>query len=168
MYSKQLFETLKAGLGNDLKFANGGYSPSTLYGVSTDVEEAYGEDGEAFSVDLVKPHLFPLSSLTKPITVVGYNDNKEFVPMLELVLIDTDFEFHDMDRVHMFTAVDIKVDAVYNTGGEDDDLLLSIGYNSMEHLKNWIVNLLDLWHFNTKNLKQVQFIDANESKVYSV
>lgn len=69
-----------------------------------------------------------LDSLTKPITVKGYNDDKEFVPVEELGELDYD---------------------IYS---------LNYYKNHTERLPFWLIQLLLKWHFNIFNLAETEYI----------
>lgn len=85
-------------------------------------------DSLTFCITYGKPILRSLDSLTKPITVKGYNDGKEFVPLYQLIKEDKAFTIDFID--------------VY-------------GY---EELKFSIVELLLKWHFNIFNLEETEYI----------
>ena len=86
--------------------------------------------------DIVKPLLRSLDSLTKPITVKGYNDDKEFVPIYHL-LQEYCFDTDKMDEDEVFDYSDsmINVDISFVT-----------------------VKLLCSWHFNIFGLEETEYI----------
>ena len=83
-----------------------------------------------------KPLLRSLDSLTKPITVKGYNDGKEFVPIYHL-LQEYCFDTDKMDEDEVFDYCDsmINVDISFIT-----------------------VKLLCCWHFNIFGLEETEYI----------
>ena len=98
---------------NGLKMIYGGYgSPEqivTILGISNynDIPELkfIMEDGtiDTDVIDWFKPLYLPLSNLTKPIKVEGYNDGKEFVPMEELKRIEPEYPLLIEDNSVFFT-----------------------------------------------------------------
>ena len=58
----------------------------------------FSDYGLNSTVHVVKPILRPLSDITKPIKVDGYNDSKEFVPIVELAKIGQTFQSQSIDN----------------------------------------------------------------------
>jgi len=118
-------------------------------------------------IDLCKLHLFPLSMLTKPIIVKGYNDGKEFVPIEELFRL----EYSADETIELRSSV-----GVYSSGktivhncrpaGSDGDMCTTIIEGVVLHQPYWIVEQLIEWYFNVFDIDEDQFIDASKSKVY--
>jgi hypothetical protein len=97
-----------------------------------------------------RPLLHPMSDLTKPITVPGYNEGKEFVPID--VLWNETLEQLDSDTYHdHFLTPDMKTTWIC----QENVLLLE-----------WVVvEKLIEWHFDIKNLlARGLAIDINEIK----
>ena len=79
---RQIFELTRVGKGN-------------IY-IWSPIE--FGDSiQDSCNLKYIKPLLRPLSDLTKPITVEGYNDGKEFVPMDELYKLSDYTEY--LDRI---------------------------------------------------------------------
>jgi len=117
------------------------------------------------------PILFPLSALTKEITVNG----ETFVPIVELAKCCAAFDFgekFDLDRPVTFrengvfyTYDDVRYSFSFNGSG----FIYMIDWKGKDtrHVnQNKAFDLLNQWHFNTRNLPADQFINAHESKVY--
>ena len=145
-------KALIAGLDNGLKFQVEGDPVDDIQGVSIDVGECYGNDGFGYVIEICKPHLFPLPSLTKEIRVEGYNDDKAFVPMEELS--EMSFDYDDPDAA---------TDLYYDYGKQDWYLP---DPQEIKNLPSWVVDFMNDWHFNTLDLLPSDYIDASESKVY--
>lgn len=100
-----------------------------------------------------KPHLRPLSSLTKPITVEGHNDGQSFVPIEELCRI-----FYG----HSKTLYRVSNNEVFvlceNRNGES----LYI-HKDVRLIDFWIVEWLLKWQFNLffEEGEYVQITDDN-------
>ena len=96
------------------------------------IMNATGSGSNFISIDDIeeygKPLLRSLDSLTKPITVKGYNDENSFVPLYQL----------------------IKEDKAFTT-----DFIDLYGY---EELKFSIVELLLKWNFNVFGLDETEYI----------
>ena len=96
------------------------------------IMNATGSGSNFISIDDIeeygKPLLRSLDSLTKPITVKGYNDENSFVPLYQL----------------------IKEDKAFTT-----DFIDLYGY---EELKFSIVELLLKWNFNIFGLEVTEYI----------
>lgn len=75
-----------------------------------------------------KPLLRSLDSLTKPITVKGYNDGKEFVPLDELG--ELDYDAHSLNYYK----------------------------NHTERLPFALIQLLLQWNFNVFGLEETEYI----------
>ena len=135
------------GTGLLLKYKNfstNRYLTAFLTGVNnTEIETTYNRKIKGCHGDIIsfngrnnikdldlKPLLRSLDSLTKLITVKGYNDDKEFVPSEKLSVHLFDFDFIDM-------VVNKR-----NTNG----------------IPFWVVKLLLKWHFNIFNLPETEYI----------
>lgn len=145
--NKELLEGLKAGLGNGLKFTVNGYDVDELQGISLDVEEVYGKDGKDYGIAFVKPYFFPLSMLTKPIKVSGYNDGEEFTPYDKL-FFGSDEDVHKQGEWFL--------EQIQNGKGRHAAMLLP-------HFKVLAMRKMML---NVNDLDTEKFIDASISKVY--
>lgn len=80
-----------------------------------------------------KPLLRSLDSLTKPITVKGYNDDKEFVPMDELM------------KIRPFSP-------------SNEEMAEHISKQGIEEIPFWLAKILMSWHFNIFNLEETEYI----------
>lgn len=91
-----------------------------------------------------KPILFPLSFLTKEISIKGYNDDKLFVP-IEKMLLDH-WEGHDIEVVVEVDKYLITAKAKYK-GSEtiEEELELFIPEHFL--FPHWVIELLLKWHF---------------------
>lgn len=95
-----------------------------------------GDDGDGYysqrpyGIEICKPLLFPLSYLTKKITV----DGKTFVPMVVLFSVD---------------AKEEKAFEVYGKIPDYWKTVLGVGVN---HWEFWQVKKLYEWHFDIENL----------------
>jgi len=159
MKNEKLFKTLKAGLGNGLICTFEMYTKpmDTNYDVTGilkgidwqgrwHLRNSQTTNVETCNWGKEQPHLFPLSMLTKPIVVKGYNDGKEFVPV----------EFLENEYGCYYRYGDLEFD-YYEIGSTDSPFS---GFQVVEQLNQW--------HFNVFNLDEDQYINANESKVYEL
>lgn len=117
---------------------------------------------EHLPLDRLKLILRPMSDLTKSITVKGYNDNKEFIPLVEMCrivqgtsssehlkliddrVIDFTVEYHFKQNVFWFQSVN----------GRKEVYLIP---NQNEYFE-----LLNQWHFDCRGL-----IDMGLAKDYN-
>lgn len=142
---------------------------------------------EVWTKDLT-PMMRPLSKLTEPITVEGYNDGKPFVPIFQLhqeansqKMFISDRKFlYDRDLVITHNSKFIKSSGV--KGREYWDYLEIIlnnttgieamVYQSYTKTNNYeeryginqfkLYQLLFKWHFNVFNLSPEQFVEIEE------
>ena len=145
------FETLKAGISD-------GKTRGLI------VNRPVWEDQELFAsnflailnngISEVKPHLFPLSYLTKPIRVEGYNDGKEFVPITHLFSAENFIKYPLVNH----STFNGYVDDIWLENEKGEVLDMNLGKTE------W--NLLDQWHFLLVHLDASDYIDASQSKVY--
>jgi hypothetical protein len=123
--------------------------------------------------DNCKPILRPLYWLTREITHEGYNDNQPFVPLIELAKkIHPEYKFeinNKGDKVIHYTSdhpysdfIEIGFDKCltycYQVSGD-------FGYNAhYENIENITecYDLLNLWHFNYRNLPDTDFVSTEE------
>lgn len=100
-----------------------------------------------------KPLLHPLSDLTKPITVDGYNYGKEFVPIVELARIGTDHainEGYELGKTNV-----IKWSRYYFGLKENNDFsFFSDVRGGFYEIRNQrqLFELLYKWHFDVFGL----------------
>ena len=93
-----------------------------------------------------KPLLRSLYSLTKPITVKGYNDGKEFIPMEEvcdILNIDHKYKIALLDFIKGLSDLFFTRDATDNL--------------RIDNLRLIDATLLK-WHFNIFNLPETEYI----------
>lgn len=108
--------------------------------------------------------LHPLSDLTKPITVPGYNNGQEFVPIIELAkmnfnkknihILQHESVTEYADRFSINCRIDYPVSTTWQA--------FSISKN-IESIPYWIVNLLFQWHFAI-DIPEGTWIDINTIK----
>ena len=95
------------------------------------------------------PILHPLSDLTKPITVPGYNDGKEFVPIVELAKIGNRWIIEDEleDRIY-FSQWDTGVCEVFVRTASPEDPRIFV-FEIYDYLTQpyRIIQKLYQWHF---------------------
>ena len=94
----------------------------------------------------IKPLLRSLDSLTKPITVKGYNDDKEFIPMEEvcdILNIDHKYKIALLDFIKGLSDLFLTRDATDNL--------------RIDNLRLIDATLLK-WHFNVFNLPETEYI----------
>ena len=144
------FETLKNGLRNGLicSLTEEGNTECGQYGEGVDTAESYWLvfldvesgcianfkstfDGKRLELDCdedhFKPHLFPLSHLTKPIRIEGYNNGKEFVPIVEIFRLYETNQFlpkeHELRKIGFsFNESDYTVKHFVSEYGDGEDL----------------------------------------------
>jgi len=117
-------------------FSNGGYRSKEI--AINVVSTRYGH----------KPLLRPLSQLTQPITVEGYNDGKEFVPVVELLKMK--FPHNDYNSKYGLISVsDSGFPSAYYTYRAQFQLMLNL--ETSEYPK-WIADQLIKWHFDLHGL----------------
>ena len=128
------------------------------------------------SSDEIMPILHPLSDLTKPITVEGYNEGKEFVPLLELfsMIEETDYIDYLIGREAPKNP-EYQIDDGWNhclTFNEDVEDELTFGFSGHsfwlmigmdhQHIMNQseLFQLLYQWHFAI-DIPEGTWIDIN-------
>ena len=158
------------------------------YGISQERNLEFGSSNGFSSIDIhskdfskrCKPVLRPLSWLTREISHEGYNDNQPFVPLIELAKkIHPEYKFeinNKGDKVIHYTSdhpysafIEIGFDKCltycYQVSGD-------FGYNAhYENIENITecYDLLNLWHFNYRNLPDTDFVSTEEvGDVYAV
>lgn len=100
-----------------------------------------------YPINHFKPILRPLSDLTKPIKVPGYNDGKEFVPIIELAKITNDWiKKEDFDKIY-FNHSSGVFDAWFKTASPDDEILLVIEEYDLHSQPYKVMTKLFEWHF---------------------
>jgi|SRR5690606_25302957 len=112
------------------------------------------------------PHLFSMKDLTTPIRVDGYDDGKEFVPVVELM------KYRAFDYWELLSNEDEPKDIIVRFRSEDDSTYIDefaplvVNFSNVQGIPYWIVNLLIKWHFNVFDLPETDYINALESRVY--
>ena len=110
----------------------------------------------------VKPILHPLSDLTKPIKVEGYNDGEEFVPIVELAKIGNRWIIEDglEDRIY-FNPWDTGVCEVFVRTASPEDPRIFI-FEIYDYLTQpyRIIQKLFQWHFAV-DIPDETWIDIN-------
>ena len=85
----------------------------------------------------------------------GYSDGRAFIPLQEIIrLHHVSEEFQEVDAVSCLTTRSLT---------DEPELRRDI---KIENMPNVLVELLDLWKFNTRNLPEGSYINAADSKVY--
>lgn len=105
---------------------------STFYGVEYSLSNGCGT---CEHIECIKPILRPLSDLTKPIKVEGYNEGEEFVPIVKLNTI-----FNYIESIYIFFN-DYKLQIEFDKGE----------CNSHTIWAN-VIQLLYQWHFDINGL----------------
>ena len=160
--NEKMKQTLNSGLFNGLKFSvlNGDAFFSHLHvdypelaGIINDrviLNNGYKDH----PIEFVTPHLFPLSYLTKEITVEGYNGNKPFCFIDQWEVGDDGDVWAGIEFDHGNNRLikDLESIAEHNI------------YHDIQYLPSVVVDLMRKLHFNTEGVKE--FIDASKSKVY--
>lgn len=112
-----------------------------------------GREKQMFNIKDVKPILHPLSDLTKPITVDGYNEGKEFVPIVELARIGTGHAINEGYELGK-TGV-IKWSRYYFGINENNDFSFFAdargGFYEIRNQRQ-LFELLYKWHFDLEKL----------------
>lgn len=110
----------------------------------------------------LKPTFRPLSSLTKPIKVEGYNDGKEFVPIVELAKIGNKWIIEDglEDRIY-FSQWDTGVCEVFVRTASPEDPRIFV-FEIYDYLTQpyRIIQKLFQWHFAV-DIPDGTWIDIN-------
>ena len=114
------------------------------------IMNATGSGSNFISIDDIeeygKPLLRSLDSLTKPITVKGYNDENSFVPAIEINKV-----LNKGSYCLNFNNIEI----------EDNELAISFGDYAIGYYINdtfKVVTLLCSWHINIFNLEETEYI----------
>jgi len=140
-----LCDGLPWGLKVDLMHPQNNDWMERKYLAHHNVKEVFG-----YPAHLIKPIVFPLSALTKEITISDYNDGKPFVPIYEAL-------DHGQKEGYM--------------NAEDRDILCyfvinPFGWKGLDKAPQWLFGLLNQWHFNTRNLSETEFINAEGLNIY--
>ncbi len=158
---------------------------STIIGIEKGYEDKYGwfwitcakrfANGTSFnrqSSNIIKPILHPLSDLTKPIKVEGYNDGKEFVPIVEMAKIaDCHFKFiPDVKEIKEFKEDGCNIIQVHYVDDRNpyfefsysiedsgfrennDGFTMTLNILNAVHNPYTIVKRLYQWHFDLEGL----------------
>lgn len=101
----------------------------------------------------IKPLLHPIECLTKLITVEGYNDGKEFIPIEELLkkAYPEWIKEHSDDRYSKITIEQNPsiYKACFSLMATKD---IKLHINSMENEPQWTIDLLNQWHIDWRGL----------------
>ena len=111
------------------------------------------------------PHLFSMEMLIKPITVNGWFDNDEFIPLIKLA--EHAFAWNEAEHDHYILGSQVSSRTGLGFYFEDNcfkttDVSFQNSFSQIE-----LFEILDQWHFNRFHLDEDEFIEANKSKVYS-
>ncbi len=99
----------------------------------------------------IKPILYPLSSLTQPIVVKGYNGGEPFVPIEEIAKIECPAIENSIDRIKNITS--------FNRG-------VSFGSNKMGVIYEYEGVVVEITHFRN-GVFHKSVIKGNDSWVFS-
>jgi len=124
---------------------------------SYSVGRFHGYGKTLFASD-IKPLLYPIECLTKPITVEGYNYGNKFVPIEELAKVHVDWSALDFALKvvvgsNLTRQFNLKISWKY---GDDpnphfnDNLFIFI--KKPNDNKNWVIDLLNQWHIDWRGL----------------
>ena len=124
--------------------------------------------GRGFKLSEVKIILHPMSDLIKPIRVEGYNDGKEFVPLVELAK-NSDIVVSEYTLKILSTppnCIEIGDGYVLQYLG-DSFMCLNSGDNEYSPINNFaLFDLLNQWHFDYRGLiKDGLAVDINTIKL---
>ena len=121
---------------------------------SKDHEGKFFLGGEPYPPSsILKPILFSLSCLTKEITISDYNDGKPFIPIN--VLNQMKIAQMGLASFRIFESKEGKIHVLAD---------FNDGYSVLA--QPGIKQILDQWHFNTRNLEPHEFINAEGLNVY--
>lgn len=106
-------------------------------------------------IEMMNPHLFPLSNLVKPMRFEGFNAGEEFI-FTELWEVGDDDCFMSVDfgNGNARLISDLETIAKRNI------------HHDIKYLPSVVVKLMEFLKFNTEDLPPSDFIDASISKVY--
>lgn len=94
-----------------------------------------------------KPVLRPLSDLTKPIAVEGYNDWKEFYPLKELTANE-----QDRKRIHHYGVRKILLGELADAYDKTGRVILPVWISNVGLNRYEVVKMLYRWHFDVFGL----------------
>lgn len=117
----------------------------------------------SYQISSVKPILRPMTDLIKPIVVEGYNNDEEFVPLVELAKNRSSNEGLSYELVRSGDPDDSNWYVNVEMPDSDDSYWFSMidYYNP----SMWIADLLNQWHFDYRDLiGQGLAIDINTLK----
>ena len=109
----------------------------------------------------IKPILRPMSDLTKPIVVKGYNDDKEFVPIVALAERAFEIEINNItgfSQSGKCRGVNFIFDYVEYGFSYSEDIdafhtqIISPKQNIVTDNQSQLFDLLNQWHFDYRNL----------------
>ena len=87
--------------------------------------------------------LNPIECLTKPITVEGYNDGKDFIPIEEMC---KEFYFHKSKTDYKITKTHVYTSCESRNG---ESVYVMKDYNKIDY---WIIEYLNQWHIDWRGL----------------
>lgn len=87
--------------------------------------------------------LHPIECLTKPITVEGYNEGMEFVPIEEMC---KEFYFHKSKTDYKITKTHVYTSCESRNG---ESVYVMKDYNKIDY---WIIEYLNQWHIDWRGL----------------
>lgn len=121
----------------------------------------------SFTWDGVKPHLRPLRKLVEPIVVKGYNDDKEFVPIIELARIEgCSYDYETGSTTKHGNTYFILSKHKHCFGYHEDHGFYSYYFDDISEYKQesdiknqlQLWELLHRWHFNLY-FEQGEFVE---------
>lgn len=110
--------------------------------------------GQGFKLNKIKPILHPMSDLTNYIVVKGYNNDEEFIPLIELAKFDTGYEGvkYELERDPNPEYADYYVKI---TMDDADSSCIYYSLNSdLRYMSAslWEFDLLNQWMFDYRGL----------------
>jgi hypothetical protein len=123
----------------------------TLCGYNPFLGQADIDDGFWVDIEKIKLILRPLSDLTNPITVQGYNNGNEFIPIAELLKIkhkDTNF-LRERHKKIDFKDCYNYVSAWYSTLATLEIIVYKHEINKTPY---WIIEKFNQWHIDWSGL----------------
>ena len=115
----------------------------TITGINKSEQEIMIEGESEYYYQDVFPLLYPIECLTKPITVEGYSDGKEFIPIEEMC---KEFYFHKSKTDYKITKTHTYISCESRNG---ESIYVMKDYNKIDY---WIIEYLNQWHIDWRGL----------------
>lgn len=141
----KVHDILKYYLGTGLKMKS--TLKSTLYD-SGEIYTLSTLDLEGLVKYQNKPIFYPLSSLTKSIVVEGYNDGKEFVPIIEIARKDSKSNDYEIRFISVQRHNKEKIEVLVHLENKEREIEFgSLRVYSLQHPTFRFVRDIIQWHF---------------------